>query len=566
MSHISQQIFPFDSISSEKRSMSGSQQNNRPNEDEGLSQEACPVTISPIPKSCSIILPSNTPSFLRGDSLNKASLRRGSFKKYSSRRSSRAGSMRSLLQPSKGIDENNCISYSPVPTNGNPTELLAYRFQTWRKVLKDLISFFREIQASYDHRKKSFLKISNILKNMIVPPGFLQFGGIHDATLILKKYYRKSSNDASKSKDIENDVILALVELRSDLQQKIKEIKNLSGDFKSCLEKQMESTYRTFNEFHESLGLTDIDITHVKSRRDPYLLKLATDHMIKKQIAEENYLHQAYLNLESSGRELEAIIVGKIQKSYIAYATILRREAEMANVTFENLHNGPIFMPKDREWSHFLKSEDLVDPEVPMRQSKNIKYFGMDDELVQEVRVGVLERKSKHLKSYITGWYVLTQTHLHEFKSVDKLEAPVMSLNISEQKLQLLPIPDSTSNIFVLKGRQTGVMMHREYSWVFRCESHETMISWYEALKNLIDDSQERNKYVRKFSRSSNAISQTVNSIGSSDGAVDDDKEPFCSEISVLVTRDPTQDENIDRLPPGGYFPSSDLLLDKSQP
>ncbi|RKF83637.1 Phosphatidylinositol 4,5-bisphosphate-binding protein SLM1 [Golovinomyces cichoracearum] len=544
MGHLSPQISPSGSILSEKRSLSVSQLKKRPNEDEGLSQRAYPDTSSPIRRSSSIILPSNIPFSSRGGSLKKSSSRRGSIKKYSSRKSSRAGSMRSLLQTNKDIDENNSIFYSPVPTKGNPTELLAYRFKTaWRKFLKNLITCFREIQASYDHRKKSLLKISNILKNTIVPPGFLKYGGIHDATLILKKYHRKSSTDAKKFKDIENDVILALVELRSDLKQKIKEIKNLSGDFKNCLEKRMESTYRTFNEFHESLGLTDIDSTHFKGRPDPYLLKLATDHMIKKQITEENYLHQAYLNLEISGRKLDAIIVGEIQKSYLAYATILRREAEIAKDTFENLHNGPIFMPKDQEWSHFLKeSEDFVDPEVPIRQSKNIKYLGMDDELVQEVRVGVLERKSKHLNSYTTGWYVLTQTHLHEFNSADKSQAPVISLNISEQKLRLPSIPDSTSNTFMLKGRQTGVMMHRECSWVFRCESHETMISWYEALKNLIEDSsQERNKYFPKFSRSSNAISQIANSIGGSDGAVEDE-EPSCCEILVLATRDSTED------------------------
>lgn len=35
---------------------------------------------------------------------------------------------------------------------------------------------------------------------------------------------------------------------------------------------------------------------------------------------------QAYLNLENSGRELESIVVGEIQKSYNAYAGIMKRE------------------------------------------------------------------------------------------------------------------------------------------------------------------------------------------------------------------------------------------------
>jgi hypothetical protein len=68
----------------------------------------------------------------RGGTLKKkASLRRtGSMKRSSSRRSSRAGSVRSLaLQPAGDTDETHSAFYSPVPTTGNPTEILANRFQ-----------------------------------------------------------------------------------------------------------------------------------------------------------------------------------------------------------------------------------------------------------------------------------------------------------------------------------------------------------------------------------------------------------------------------------------------------
>lgn len=68
----------------------------------------------------------------RGGTLKKkASLKRqGSLKRTSSRRSSRAGSVRSLvLQPGGDIDEMHSAFFSPVPTSGNPTEILANRFQ-----------------------------------------------------------------------------------------------------------------------------------------------------------------------------------------------------------------------------------------------------------------------------------------------------------------------------------------------------------------------------------------------------------------------------------------------------
>jgi hypothetical protein len=76
-----------------------------------------------------------TPS--RGGTLKKKpSLgRRNSLKRSGSRRSSRAGSVRSMVLGEKerygdgSSDDTNSAFTTPVPTSGNPTEILASRFQ-----------------------------------------------------------------------------------------------------------------------------------------------------------------------------------------------------------------------------------------------------------------------------------------------------------------------------------------------------------------------------------------------------------------------------------------------------
>lgn len=71
-------------------------------------------------------------SLSRGNTLKKKnSLRRStSLKRSSSRRSMKAGSVRSLaLQSSHEPDEIHSAFYCPVPTSGAPTEVLAQRFQ-----------------------------------------------------------------------------------------------------------------------------------------------------------------------------------------------------------------------------------------------------------------------------------------------------------------------------------------------------------------------------------------------------------------------------------------------------
>ncbi|KAL8405097.1 hypothetical protein RB594_009838 [Gaeumannomyces avenae] len=493
----------------------------------------------------------------RGNTLKKkASLRRsGSLKRSGSRRSMKAGSVRSLALQSS-LDEDEMLSpfYCPVSTTGNPTEVLANRFQAWRKILKDLITYFREIQTHYEHRSKSLLKLANVLNNTSMPPGFLTTGGLDEALDILRNYNKQAVAEANKARDIEEDVILALTGLRSDLHQKIKEIKNLSGDFKNTVDKETEATRKAVKQLNEILGQADADPASTTGKQDPYLLRLAVDRQVERQIEEENYLHRAYQNIERSGRDLESIVVGEVQKAYNAYAGILKREADAAYGTVDELRTGPIAMPKEEEWRAFVKKDDkFVDPDLPLRSAQFIHYKGRDDLACQEIRAGLLERKSKYLKSYTAGWYVLSPTHLHEFKSADKTQAPVMSLYLPEQKLGSHSTEGGSSNKFIIKGRQTGTM-HRGHTWVFRAESHETMMAWYEDIKALTEKTpEERSNFVRGHSRS---FSRTSQRSISSDGVVDeDDDEPFAPD-SAAIRQTPTQDVLPRRPSPGGRFPS----------
>ena len=97
--------------------------------------------------------------------------------------------------------------------------------------------------------------------------------------------------------------------------------------------------------------------------------------------------------------------MGEIQKAYNAYAGILKREADIGYAAIEDLRTGPISMPKDTEWANFVqRDEQFVDPNIPIRSADQIHYPGRDHLSCQEIRAGLLERKSKYLKSYTAGW------------------------------------------------------------------------------------------------------------------------------------------------------------------
>lgn len=89
----------------------------------------------------------------------------------------------------------------------------------------------------------------------------------------------------------------------------------------------------------------------------------------------------------------------------------------------------------------------------------------------------------------------------------------------------------------MLKGRQTG-SMHRGHAWVFRAETHDTMLAWYEDIKELTSKrGEERNEFVRRtHARSLSGNSMKPASIISSEGGMEEDEADqiaFAGEQSV---------------------------------
>lgn len=162
----------------------------------------------------------------------------------------------------------------------------------WRKVLKDLIFFFKELQKSYESRSKLLLSASNVMSNTAAPPSFIKSGGISDATEILRDFHSQGYLEANKAAEVESEVVNQLIGLRNDLQKKTKEIKNLSGDFRNTVDKEVEGTRKTIRNLHESLGLIDTDPSATSGRGDPFIVRLSVDKQIEKQLEEENYLHR----------------------------------------------------------------------------------------------------------------------------------------------------------------------------------------------------------------------------------------------------------------------------------
>jgi len=129
-----------------------------------------------------------------------------------------------------------------------------------------------------------------------------------------------------------------------------------------------------------------------------------------------------------------------------------------------------------------------------------------------------------------------------------------MSLYLGDQKLGSHSGPESSSHKFMLKGRQSGGM-HRGHSWVFRAESYETMMAWFDAIKSLTEKTgAERNAFVRQHARSVSGQSHRALSV-SSDGIEDDEADhvPYAASVQDQQLDQPAEELKPQRPQPGEY-------------
>lgn len=367
---------------------------------------------------------------------------------------------------------------NPTLTSQNvdyPTIVLSARFHKWKKILKFLIVYLKEVAlaqqqfARINSQVKSAVKfnfltdlqdISNNIIDPKKPSGFMDFGSgsIQDLQVILKKYHSSLSSQQIKiSKEILSVLIPKLETLKKDLSLKIKDIKSLHNDFKSNLDNHIKITNTLLNKYSSSVrymmknhnNTNNTTMTNAlsnqstsynvsknknfsfKPKHDPYLLKLQVDLQLKRQLAEENYLQDAFVNIQSSGLQLEKIIYSKIQNVLTRYSTLIDSEARLMikNLTTE-LHHGICSKPPAVEWDHFINNHQNClmnwksnDPIPRKRTINDIVYPEMKSRLSKCIRAGYLCETSflspnnlinnKNEKNF----FVLTTNYLHKFEN-----------------------------------------------------------------------------------------------------------------------------------------------------
>lgn len=461
------------------------------------------------------------------------------------------------------------LPYQFTSPDDYPTEILATRFQAWRAIIKDIVSYMREYASVQEEIVRQQIRLQQAVgisaKSIAVNHGssnghshrdhssnnnykevdvdeinrfFLPIGNgsIQDLPTILTKFHQQNVNNSSKTlKELNNIIIPKLEELRKDLLIKIKEIKNLQNDFKNNLNKELVETKNLLSQYYQSVELSNklehgnhhFNDSNDVVKFDPYLIKIKLDRQIKKQLQEENYLFQAYENLQQSGGKLESIIVIEVQNYLTTFLNLLNDEhSTIPNFLLPNLNNGFLSKEPTFEWDSFI-AKNIPSPNIAVsalnNSSSNVKNgtfvdlnFGSrkftdlvinnyNTPLNLAVREGYLERRSKFLKNYSRGWYVLTCNFIHEFKTNDrkKDQIPILSIPLDSCQVSERSKDDGKNNgtyKFILTSKLSNGLMHRNQNWVFRADTYESMKDWYDDIKTLtsLPNPSARSRHVNK--------------------------------------------------------------------
>lgn len=438
------------------------------------------------------------------------------------------------------------LPYNFMSNNDYPTEVMANRFVAWRSFIKELLNYFREYASVQEEivRQQARLQqaVGSTARSIASPQAanhssnignqdleaitksFLPIGNgsVQDVPDILFHYHQQNVTNSSKTlKEINAITIPKLEELRKDLLVKIKEIKNLQNDFKNNLNKELNETKSLISQYNQAMEWANkLDTSHSlhpadgeQGKYDPFLVKTKLDRQLRRQLVEENYLYDAYANLQNAGKQLESIVVAEIQNYLSLFLKLIREE----NLTFTNylepnIFNGFLSKETNFEWNAFIernlpsnnlsvsavgnqttssvKNGTFIDLDIPKRHLQDFVIRNAESNLNVAVREGYLERRSKFLKNYSSAWYVLTCSFIHEFKSNDRKKDPhpVMSLPLDSCTVSDHSKDDGKTNgvyKFILTSKLASALMHKTHKWVFRTNTYQDMIDWFNDIKKM---------------------------------------------------------------------------------
>ncbi|KAJ3057326.1 hypothetical protein HK097_009279 [Rhizophlyctis rosea] len=234
---------------------------------------------------------------------------------------------------------------------------------------------------------------------------------------------------------------------------------------------------------------------HAKKASDPWLINIAVQQEMAHAHRKFSTRSKTLLDSERSFGIWESHVISQLRNALLAYTSLTAVQNHHPQI--HQLHQAINAINPDQEWPAYRDARlppDLLDPQSVRGFEEFMAsrpYEGMNDELIQIVKEGPLQRKSKVLKKWREAWFVVTQAGwFHEFEKrpvfngQEEIE-PRKSIWLRECTLSPLQMPGARGEEFYLKKKEEPGMFGGGKSkyYKFSANSLPESQNWHEILQ-----------------------------------------------------------------------------------
>jgi len=277
--------------------------------------------------------------------------------------------------------------------------------------------------------------------------------------------------------------------LHSELKNKSKELVKGAGKGSKTVDKARQATQKHIELLGQHTATFDSSGGHIKAAEDPYILQRGVMHRLSKQVMEENNNRNDLLAVQNSFSAFEAHIIQTIQQGMSQFYQIVSKQADLTKANYGDMVGVTQRIPPNFEWQGFVKRNNniLIDPSSPQRTVSNIGFPNQDHRSTKPLIAGSLDRKSKLLRKFDTGYYVVTPSrYLHEFKTDDDFgkadPSPELSLFLPDCSVGAV---DGLS--FNVKGKDAskgslGAKLSMAHEFGFKAHTAQDAENWHRVI------------------------------------------------------------------------------------
>ncbi|KAK4054399.1 hypothetical protein OIV83_000893 [Microbotryomycetes sp. JL201] len=389
---------------------------------------------------------------------------------------------------------------------------LVDRCQQYKHITKSLLHYYKGLaQIQKDTSKHTLALCDTIQVPFHEGHQFLGNGGwqevlytVRDQTKLLSEHH------ANYAQTIETTVVKELEGIRQELKAHISAIEKEAGAIADDLEKERAKSTELLTQLQSGIDTFENSSTHMLPQHDPYLVHIAAQKQLEKQVVKENDLQAALIRFQQQQPAFEESINKSIQSSCKlfdeAHATKIKEFEAIQKEISESLQS----VSPTAEYEFAASKEGFViDPNTPPRETRHIIFPGFQHASSKAIKEGYLERKKRFTKSYKESYYILTPSgYLHEKRTNDvaDTDAPGFSLFLPECLLGPPAKETDKSHKFHVEGnkavkssfesrvKNTLRFGGKEIAYTFRARTHDDLLGWWEILDKVSKESKSNNE------------------------------------------------------------------------